>query len=240
MRGKILIIEDDPDIREVIRQLLSSENYSVDEAESGEQGLLKIDDDIDLVILDINLPGISGLRTCEMIRESSNVPILFLTARSQESDRLIGLLSGGDDYLPKPFSYAELLGRINALLRRYKVYRGKNEGEAADPLKDEYIFAGDLKANKRFNEVLKNERDCELTDIEYRMLMLLLTHPNKIFSAQMLYESIWNEQYFYTCSNTVMVHIRKLRTKIENDPKNPDIIKTVWGRGYRYEDHTKI
>lgn len=128
-QGKILIIEDDPDIRTIIKQLLSGENYQVSEAESAEEGLPLLDEDTDLVILDIMLPNMSGLSACEKIRETSNVPVLFLTAKSQESDKLIGLMAGGDDYLPKPFSYAELLGRIKALLRRYRVYRGK-EGSA--------------------------------------------------------------------------------------------------------------
>ena len=120
----ILIIEDDEDIREGVRILLESENYIVTEAENGRKGLEALNDTMDLVILDIMMPGISGLRTCEEIRKMSNVPVLFLTAKAQESDKLIGLMAGGDDYLAKPFSYAELLGRVKALLRRYKVYMG--------------------------------------------------------------------------------------------------------------------
>lgn len=126
-KERILIVEDDADIREGVRILLESEDYMVDEAEDGREGLENLRDDTDLVILDIMMPGISGLRTCEEIRKISNVPVLFLTAKVQESDKLIGLMAGGDDYLTKPFSYAELLGRVKALLRRYKVYMGKNE-----------------------------------------------------------------------------------------------------------------
>ena len=123
----VLIVEDDADIREGVRILLESENYNVREATNGMEGIKALDEDTDLVILDIMMPGISGLRTCEEIRKVSNVPVLFLTAKAQESDKLIGLMAGGDDYLPKPFSYAELLGRVKALLRRYNVYRGRSD-----------------------------------------------------------------------------------------------------------------
>lgn len=123
--AKILLIEDDQDIREGVRILLESESYAVTEADSGEAGLRLLTGDTDLVILDVMMPGMSGLKTCEEIRKTSYVPILFLTAKAQESDKLIGLMAGGDDYLAKPFSYAELLGRVKALLRRYQVYRGK-------------------------------------------------------------------------------------------------------------------
>ena len=123
--GKVLMIEDDPDIREGVRILLESEDYEVLEAENGQTGLRILDTSVDLVILDVMMPGISGFRTCQEIRKISNVPVLFLTAKSQESDKLAGLLVGGDDYLAKPFSYAELLGRVKALMRRYNVYMGR-------------------------------------------------------------------------------------------------------------------
>lgn len=124
-KERVLIVEDDADIREGVRILLESENYEVEEAENGRKGLELLNEDTDLVILDVMMPGMSGLRTCEEIRKSSNVPVLFLTAKAQESDKLIGLMAGGDDYLAKPFSYAELLGRVKALLRRYHIYMGK-------------------------------------------------------------------------------------------------------------------
>ena len=134
-KEQVLLIEDDADIREGVRILLESENYCVEEAENGKSGLELLSDETDLVILDIMMPGMSGLRTCEEIRKVSNVPVLFLTAKAQESDKLIGLMAGGDDYLAKPFSYAELLGRVKALLRRYNIYRGRNNEvrEEAEP-----------------------------------------------------------------------------------------------------------
>ena len=229
--AKILLIEDDQDIREGVRILLESESYAVTEADSGEAGLRLLSGDTDLVILDVMMPGMSGLKTCEEIRKTSYVPILFLTAKAQESDKLIGLMAGGDDYLAKPFSYAELLGRVKALLRRYQVYRGK----AGAGRTDRYLEAAGLRVNLDFNQVFADGEEKELSTIEYKLLLLMMQHPRRIFSAQQLYESIWEEPYFYTCSNTVMVHISKLRAKIEQDPQRPRRIATVWGKGYRFE-----
>ena len=232
-REQVLIIEDDADIREGVRILLESENYHVKEAENGKKGLELLEDSTDLVILDVMMPGMSGLRTCEEIRKISNVPVLFLTAKAQESDKLIGLMAGGDDYLPKPFSYAELLGRVRALLRRYRVYMGKTA--AKEEKEEEYLEVGGIRIHEVFNEVYVDGVLREMSDIEYHMLLLMMQHPGKIFSAQNLYESVWEEPYFYSCNSTIMVHIRKLRVKIEEDPKYPKYIKTVWGKGYKFD-----
>lgn len=231
--ANILIIEDDEDIREGIRILLSSENYQITEAADGFEGLKLLSEDTDLVILDIMMPGISGLKTCEEIRKTSVVPVLFLTAKTQESDKLIGLMAGGDDYLTKPFSYVELLGRVKALLRRYQVYQGKKEevAEATEHL----IEIGRFRINTGYNEVCVEEKEVSLSDIEYQILRLMMQYPKRIFSAQNLYESIWSEPYFYSCNATVMVHIRNLRKKVEKDPQNPLSITTVWGKGYRFD-----
>ena len=234
---KILIVEDDADIREGVRILLESEKYKVIEAANGKEGLELLNDEIDLVILDVMMPGMNGLRTCEEIRKISNVPVLFLTAKSQESDKLIGLMAGGDDYLGKPFSYAELLGRVKALVRRYNVYlcRSKEKEESENA----YLEIGDVKVNENFNEVFVSGEEKDLSDIEYHILLLMMKYSGKIFSAQNLYESVWEEPYFYSCNSTIMVHIRKLRVKIETDPKNPKYIKTVWGKGYKFEKDFK-
>ena len=232
-KAKILIIEDEDDIREGIRILLESEDYSVVEAGDGFEGLKALDGETDLVILDVMMPGISGIVTCQEIRKKSYVPILFLSAKSQEEDKTVGLLAGGDDYLTKPFSYAELLARVKALLRRYYLYKGKSsetEEESANVL-----TIGELHINTACNELFIGERRVELTDIEYQILLLLMKHPGRVYSAQNIYESVWNEPYFYVSNGTVMVHIRKLRVKIEENPQEPVHIKTVWGRGYRFE-----
>jgi len=233
LNTKILIIEDDADIREGVRILLESEGYAVTEADNGRNGLALLDDSFSLVILDVMMPGISGLKTCEEIRKISVIPVLFLTAKSNESDKLIGLMAGGDDYLVKPFSYAELLGRVKALLRRYQVYSGKADSPFAS--EDASICVGNITIRENCNEVNVNGKEVDLTDLEYRILLLLMKYPRKIFSAQNLYESVWQEEYLYSSNSTVMVHIRKIRSKIEEKPDAPDHIKTVWGKGYRFE-----
>ncbi len=229
----ILIVDDDPEIREGIRILLSGEEYAIIEAENGHQALEQLTDTVDLVILDVMMPGITGLRTCEEIRKQSTVPVLFLTAKAQESDKLIGLTAGGDDYLVKPFSYSELIARVKALLRRYCVYRGKVQSGEVD--QDNMLFSNGVRISLDYNQVWVRGEEVELTEIEYKILRLLMKNPRRVFSIQSIYETVWNEPYFYISNGTVMVHIRKLRLKIEEDPQNPKLLKTVWGKGYRFE-----
>ncbi len=230
---RILLIEDDADIREGVRLLLSAEGYEILEADCGEKGLKQLDESVDLVILDVMMPGISGIKTCEEIRKKSYVPVLFLTAKSSESDKVMGLMAGGDDYIIKPFSYAELLGRVKALLRRYHVYSGKKSVE--EEAEETMLQVGDIRINELLNEVWKNNRPIRLTEIEYKILLLLMKHPGKVFSAQQVYENVWKEPYLYASNSTIMVHIRNLRLKVENVPENPEHIKTIWGKGYRFE-----
>lgn len=227
----ILVVDDDAEIREGIGMLLS-DDYTILEAGNGQQALELLTDVTDLVILDIMMPGLSGLRVYEEIRKRSMVPILFLTAKAQEADKLIGLSAGGDDYLAKPFSYAELSARVKALLRRYRVYRGKAQGGALD--RDNMLSANGIKLSLDSNQVWIRGKEADLTEIEYKILRLLMQHPRRVFSTQSIYETVWNEPYFYISSGTVMVHIRKLRLKIEEDPQNPKRLKTVWGKGYRF------
>lgn len=229
MNKNILIIEDDKDIREGIKILLEGEGYSVNEADNGIDGIKKLTSDTNLVILDIMMPGISGLKTCEEIRKFSYVPILFLTAKSKESDKLIGFMAGADDYLVKPFSYTELFARVRALLRRHQVY--DNNKTSTSSL--EWIEKHQIKIHTSKNLVfMKNEELC-LTEIEYKILLLLMQYPTKTFSLQNIYESIWEQDFISSSANTIMVHIRNLRSKIEENPQKPRIIVTVWGKGYR-------
>lgn len=235
-KGRILIVEDDSDIRDGVRILLESEGYQVTAAENGAEGLKRLTDDTDLVILDVMMPGISGLKTCQEIRKTSYVPVIFLTAKAGESDKLAGLMMGGDDYISKPFSYAELLGRVKAVLRRYRVY----SGPAVQPgRRGDYLEISGICISQEFNEVYVGGELRDLSNIEYNILLLMMRYPGKIFSAQNLYESVWDEPYFYSCSNTVMVHIRRLRAKIEKDPQRPEYIATVWGKGYRFDGKNK-
>jgi two-component system OmpR family response regulator len=228
MENKILIVDDDSEIREVVRILLAGEHFQVAEAASGQEALDWMEGhETDLVILDVMMEGMSGYQMCLRLREKWNVPVLFLTAKSQESDLTFGYSSGGDDYLVKPFSYPELLARVKGLLRRYQVYRGKPES-----VRTELEWRG-LRVSQDSNMVWRGERELDLTDTEWRILRLLLKNRGKIFSMANIYESVWDEPYFSSSSNTIMVHIRRLREKIEDDPCHPEFIKTVWGKGYR-------
>ena len=227
----ILIIEDDESIRDSVKILLESEGFLVSEAPSGEQGLSMLEKDTDLVILDIMLPGMSGYKVCEEIRKKSVVPILFLTAKSSENDKVLGFARGGDDYLVKPFSYIELLARIKALLRRNTVYN--NASTRTGRHSEEWVTHGSIKINTNKNEVFIDEKELTLTETEYQILLLLAGNPGKTYSVQELYESVWDEMYRIDSANTVMVHIRKLRTKIEKNPQEPQIVLTVWGKGYK-------
>ena len=227
---KILIVDDNPEIREIIQILLGGEGYTVEGAKDGHTALeLLSKGNYDLIILDIMMPGMNGYKTCVEIRKISNAPILFLSAKTQEGDKTLGFSSGGDDYLAKPFSYNELISRAKALIRRYQVYRGKEEGKK----ETEAIRYYDIEIHTESRSVYKNDVRIELTDTEYEMLVLLVKRQGIVFSAQSLYESVWNEPYYYGANNTVMVHIRNLRRKLEEDPKNPQLIRTIWGRGYR-------
>ena len=154
-----------------------------------------------------------------------------MTAKAQESDMLVGLMAGGDDYLTKPFSYIELMARVKALLRRYCIYRGKVSDIFLG--KDNILSLQNIKISLMGNQVWVGGKESNLTNIEYRILKLLMQHPGQIFSAESIYENVWNEPYY--SGDVVMVHIRKLRTKIEEDSQNPKYIKTVWGKGYRFE-----
>lgn len=228
----ILVVDDNPEIREIIRILLSGEGYQVTEAASGTHALKLLNETpFDLIILDIMMPGPNGYQTCLEIRKVSNTPILFLSARTKDSDKMLGFSSGGDDYLVKPFSYSELLGRVKALIRRYHIYQGSDAPlPAASPT---VICCHDLQINTETREVRRQGTLLELTDTEYALLKLLVSNRRQTFSAERLYESIWNEPYYYGANNTIMVHIRNLRRKVETDPKNPLFIKTIWGKGYR-------
>lgn len=224
---KILVVDDSLDIRELIDILLSAEGYEIVSAQNGQEAVDFMDETIDLIILDVMMPIKSGFKACVEIREKSMVPILFLTAKTQDSDKVLGFSVGGDDYLPKPFSYVELVSRVKSLLRRYYVYQGS--GIIAQ---SKALNLRDLNLNTDTKTLTRKESVINLTDIEYQILELLLSHLKKIFSAENLYESIWCEPFFYQASNTVMVHIRNLRQKIEVNPREPEYIKTAWGKGY--------
>ena len=228
---KILIVDDDQEIREILSVLLESEGYIVGEAADGYEAMEKVDPDTHLVILDIMMEGMSGYQVCQKIREKSNVPILFLTAKGKESDLTLGFSYGGDDYIVKPFSYVELIARVKGLLRRYQTYQADIMKAASE---DIYECDG-LKVLLNRNQVWKNDEEIMLTNKEYMILKVLASDRGTICSAQRLYETVWEEPYYANSNNTIMVHIRRLREKIEEDPDRPKILKTIWGKGYCVE-----
>ena len=236
MGHSIYLADDEKSIRELLHSFLASDGYTVRSFESGDALLEAFrQEPAELVILDIMMPGMSGLRVCEEIRKTSTVPILFLTAKSQESDKLLGLTAGGDDYLAKPFSFAELSARVKALLRRYCVYQGKDQAEPHHPRPDaQMLELHGVRIALDCNRVWVDEQEADLTETEYKILKLLMQSPQRIFPVQVIYEDVWQEPYFYTSNGTVMVHIRNLRMKIEKDPQNPARLQTMWGKGYRF------
>lgn len=223
-QNTILIADDDNDIRQILEILFSGEGYNVIAAKDGDEALEKLDDTVDLVILDVDMPGKSGFIISTEIRKKSFVPILFLTAYSQDSDKTIGYSAGADDYVTKPFSHSELLLKVKALLRRYQVYQPQVT------IKSSKIEIKDLSVDTETETVICEGRNIPLTHTEYKILELLITNRKKIFSIDHIYNSVWQEEA--VGDSAVMVHIKNLRKKIESDTRNPKYIKTAWGKGY--------
>lgn len=223
---RVLAVDDEPDLRHLLGIHLRSRGYDVVEAASGDEavGLLRSDQNFDLVIMDIMMPGLSGVEACARIRSFSPVPVLFLTAKSQISDKERAYESGGDDYLVKPFSRSELLMKVESLTRRYRVYRGKQESSSV----------GNLVLDEKHGAVLRNGQRIDLTDKEFAILRFFFQNQGKTVDVQTVYEGVWGEKFMPTSNNTVMVHILNLRKKLEADPANPKLIRTVWGKGYRF------
>ena len=223
---RILAVDDEPDLRSLLRILLKSKGYEVLEAASGQEAveLLRSEPRIDLVIMDIMMPGLDGIQACAEIRKFSTVPMLFLTAKSQLSDKAEAYASGGDDYLAKPFSQNELMMKVESLTRRYRVYKGKQE-DIADL---------DLTLDEGRSCAVRNGQRIDLTDKEFAILRFFFRHRGRTLDVQTVYEGVWGEKYMPSSNNTVMVHILNLRKKLELDPANPKLIRTVWGKGYQF------
>lgn len=222
-KQRILVADDEPEIREVLRMMLGSEGYEILEACNAKEAVEQAER-VDLVILDILMPGESGIQACTKIREKTNVPILFLTAKSGEHDKVLGFSAGGDDYLVKPFSYMELLSRVKALIRRYRVYQRSEEKN------EKFVFYRDITIDQELQTVSLAGKNIPLTEMEYQILLLLISHPRKVFSVKEIYETVWKETFFPNSGNTVMVHIRNIRRKLEKDGES--YIQNIWGRGY--------
>ena len=225
--SRILIVDDDPDIRKVLHLLLQ-ESFVVEEAADGKAAVdyMRRNPDTDLVVLDVMMPGMDGYETCDALRAFSNAPVLFLTAKSAEADRISAYRSGGDDFLSKPFSQDELLAKVSSLLRRYKEYRGKPDAALA---------IENLEVDFAAHTVVSNGQPVALTDTEFAILEHLLRNRGTTITAPELYESVWKEKFLPGSGNTVMVHVLNLRRKIEENPSSPKIIRTVWGKGYQID-----
>ena len=229
--SEILIVDDDKEIRTLLKLLLSNANYDVTEVENGDEALALLrasGRNFSLVLLDVAMPGKDGLEVGTEIRKFSSVPILYLTARGQEYDKILGFAAGGDDYLVKPFVSSELLARVGALLRRYLRY-GTGTPESRT------LSVGDLCIDEDTRKVTVAGQEKKLTAKEYEILALLCRTRGKVFSAENIYDSVWGEYGGESAANVVMVHIRKIREKIERNPQEPEYLKTVWGMGYKIE-----
>lgn len=231
-KEKILIVDDEKDIRNLIEIYLKSEGYETLKAKDGEEALYLLKgNDVDLVILDVMMPKLNGIETCIKIREENELPIIMLSAKSEDIDKILGLNMGADDYLSKPFNTLELIARVKSQLRRYKKFNNYQDKDNEDKLT---ITIDDLVIKIDTHEVFLADKSIRFTPIEFDILVLLAKNRGKIFSIVNIYESVWNQEYMES-DNTVMVHIRKIREKIEEDPRNPRFIKTVWGVGYKIE-----
>lgn len=230
-KEKILIIEDEKEIADLIEIYLVNEGYEVFKAYCGEDGLARLNEhSIQLVLLDIMMPGIDGLEVCRRIRKNKNIPILMLSAKSEDMDKILGLSTGADDYLTKPFNPLELLARVKSQLRRYLYLNPQNNLIH----KEDNIAVNELVINKTEHTVTVYDHEVNLTPTEFQILLLLASNRSRVFSADEIFERIWEERCFES-KNTVMVHIRNIREKIEDNPRKPCFIKTVWGVGYKIE-----
>ena len=227
----ILICDDDKDIVSALDIYLTSEGFRTVKAYDGLECLrLAESEPVDLILLDVMMPGLDGIRTTAKLRESCNVPIILLTAKSEDSDKILGLNIGADDYITKPFNPIEVIARVKSQLRRYTSLGGKSGGGENTKL----LTNGGIALDDSAKSVTVDGDQVSLTPLEYNILLLLLKNPGRVFSTSQIYELVWNDPSLGS-ENTVAVHIRHLREKIEIDPADPRYIKVVWGLGYKME-----
>ena len=224
----VLVCDDEKDIVSALRIYLTSEGYNVIEAFNGKEAVEIVENnEIHLVLMDIMMPVMDGIQAMVKIREISNVPVILLTAKSEDTDKILGLTVGADDYVTKPFNPVELQARVKSQLRRYMLLGGGNNVTAATRM-------GGIELDDKAKEVTLDGEKVNLTRTEYDILKLLMDHPGQVFSPNEIYEMVWKDNPFGT-ENTVAVHIRHLREKIEYNPQEPRYLKVVWGRGYKME-----
>ena len=230
----VLVVEDDKEIREGVKIYLKSQGYEVYEAADGIEGLKVLEkEEIHLAIVDIMMPRLDGIRMTMKLREKYDFPVIMLSAKSEEVDKVMGLNIGADDYVTKPFAPMELMARVHSQLRRYSRYLKLAAGKRKEESGEHFYAVGGLELNEDTVEVTVDGNPVTLTPLEFKILALLMRNPGRVFSPDEIYERIWNEKPIGT--ETIMVHIRNIRTKIEVNPKNPKYLKVVWGVGYKIE-----
>ncbi|MCD7778105.1 MAG: response regulator transcription factor [Clostridiales bacterium] len=227
MNNTILILNNSDETISLLKILFSDEGYNLIVAKSGAEAIEKTDDSLDLIIMDLELEGENGFLVCGSLREKTNAPIIIISRMNSDSEKGFAFSAGADDYLTIPFSYNELSSRAKAHIRRYLVYKGKETKANGNIMQ-----VKNLVVNTQTQLVTVNDQKVSLTTTEYNMLVLMMRERKRVFSFEEIYEKIWKEPYFYKANNTIMVHVLKLRKKIENNAKKPEIIKTAWGKGY--------
>lgn len=229
---RVLVADDEREIRDLVKKYLERELYQVDTAVDGEEALRLFESHkYDLILLDLMMPGIDGIEVCRRLRHLTNIPILMLTAKDQEIDKVLGLGIGADDYMTKPFSINELVARIKAHLRRFLVL-GSEADSTAGSEESLIRFKGLTIDLKKYSATIEDE-EIALTAKEFELLKFFAAHPEQVFTKTQIFRQVWGSAYLED-DNTVMVHIRKLRKKIEADPSDPKWIQTVWGIGYKF------
>lgn len=235
MIKNILIVEDEEEISDLIELYLKNEGYKIFKSSNGSDALKIIHkENIDLAILDIMLPDISGFDICREIRSKYKYPIIMLTAKDAELDKINGLTLGADDYITKPFRPLELVARVKAHLRRYTLYNENNNIQNTN--KENILSVGGLVIDKNTHKCFLNEKPLHLTPTEFSILWVLCKNKNQVISSENLFMKVWKDKYFTNSNNTIMVHIRHIREKMNDPADNPKYIKTVWGVGYKIEE----
>lgn len=232
---KILVVDDDKEIVKAIEIYLGKENYKIIKAYDGEQALEKIkENEIQLVILDIMMQKKDGIETLEEIRKDKNIPVIILSAKSEDIDKINGLNIGADDYVTKPFNPIELIARVNALIRRYTKLGSSIKKSASGSETSNIIQDGELIINDELKQVIVDDKEVKLTPTEYNILKFLTKNKGKVFSIEEIYTNVWDGEC-YAAENVIAVHIRHIREKIEINPKEPKYLKVIWGIGYKVE-----
>ncbi len=234
MKDRILVVDDEKEIADLVAFYLESETFEVVTCYSAETALQNISErKFDLAILDIMLPGTSGFELCKIIRESHNYPVIMLTAKDEEIDKIRGLMLGADDYMTKPFRPLELVARVKAQLRRYKRY---NQTPAAEAQDNSLLVHGGLVMNVKTHECQLDEKPLVLTPTEFSILRILCERKGEVVSSEELFHGVWKDEYYSKSNNTITVHIRHLREKMKDSVEHPKYIKTIWGVGYKIEN----